>query len=83
MSILRGRGYKPHVTERFVRVRIRPVGSFKPSSFRTLDIGKPERHKLIRGQLKRDGWKTQSVLIEKKVFPTKHTIPIIEKAKQY
>ena len=57
---------KFHETKRYKRYRIKSPRLFKKSSFRTLDIGRPKKHMLIRGKLKSTGeWKTQSVIVEK------------------
>jgi hypothetical protein len=76
-------GLKPRVTKNYKRYRIRNPKLFKKGSFRTLDIGKPKRHLLVRGLLKSTGtWKTQSVLVEKKLSDGM-TKSIIQKAKKY
>lgn len=56
-------------TGKYVRIRIRNPRLFIKDSFRTVDIGKPGRHKLIRGRLKSSrNWATQSVLTEKDLY---------------
>lgn len=57
---------KVHKTTRYVRYRLRNPTSFRPSSFRTHDIGRKGHSKRIAGQLKRGGrWATQAILIAK------------------
>lgn len=52
-------------TKNYTRYRIRNPNLFTKSSFRTLDIGKPKKHLLVRARLKRSGkYATQSVLAE-------------------
>jgi len=82
MAKLKG-GQKVHRTKKYNRYRIRDPDEFKKSSFRTLDIGKPKRHQLIRGKLKKTGeWATQAVIVEKGIKDGT-TKEIIEKAKKY
>lgn len=77
----------PEITENYARYRIRNPELFIENSFRTLDIGKPGYHKLIRGKLKSNGkWKTQSIIVEKDVVNVplvkKMTFSLIKKAKR-
>ena len=62
---------------------IRDSRLFKQDSFRTSSIGDNEKHKLIRGRLKKNNkYKTQSVTVEKKLDKElrKETSIIIRKA---
>jgi len=73
--------FKKHGTKNYVRYRIMSPKLFKKSSFRTLDIGRPKKHMLIRGKLKSTGaWKTQAVIVEKGVKPSRQ---ILKKARRY
>jgi len=57
---------KRSIEGNLARYRIRDSRMFDENSFRTLDIGEPGKHKLIRGRLKRNRkWKTQSVTVER------------------
>jgi len=50
----------------YIRYRIRSPRVFKKGTFRTLDIGRPRKHMIIRGIRKKTGkWETQSILVEK------------------
>jgi len=82
MAKLKG-GQKVHRTKKYNRYRIRDPDEFKKSSFRTIDIGRPKRHQLIRGKLKKTGkYATQAVIVEKGT-PDGTTREIIKKAKKY
>ena len=68
-------------TKNYTRYRIRNPKLFTKSSFRTLDIGKPKKHMLVRARLKGTGkWLTQSVLAEHGSSPVT-TKNIIARAK--
>lgn len=58
---------------------------FINNSLRTLDIGRPKRHMLIRGRLKGapEEWRTQAVLVEREIWKKdrKITKEIIKGAK--
>lgn len=70
-------------TKNYTRYRIRNPRLFRKSSMRTLDIGKPKGHQLIRGRLlKNNQWKTQSVIAQKGI-PKKLTRDIVTKAVKY
>ncbi len=58
--------YRVHITKQFERHRIRDPSEFKKGSFRTPEYGKTGFSKRITGQLKRNGWATQSLLISHK-----------------
>jgi len=82
MAKLKG-ARKVHATKNYKRYRIRDPDEFKKGSFRTLDIGQPKKHQLIRGKLKKTGkWETQAVIAEKGIKDGM-TKEIIEKAKKY
>lgn len=76
-------------TKNYVRFRIKNPRLFIKSSFRTLDIGKPMGHQLVRAKLKKTGrWATQSVIVEKRLYNSsayvrKITREIIKKARMY
>lgn len=73
--------YRKDVTRNYIRHRIRDPKLFKKSSFRTLDIGRPKKHMLIRGKLKKTGkYVTQSVIVQR---GTKLSKDIIRKARRY
>lgn len=56
------------ITKNYIRYRIRNPKLFISGSLRTMDIGKPGYHKMIRGVLKRSNkWATQSIIVEKDV----------------
>lgn len=68
-------------TKNYTRYRIRDPKKFVKSSFRTLDIGRPKKHMLVRAKLKKTGkWATQSVMVEKGAWD-RWTKKIIDKAK--
>lgn len=54
----------PHITEKYVRVRVRPPESFIKGSIRTHDIGRKGYSKRLAGRMKKTGkWATQEFLI--------------------
>ena len=77
-------GKRLKVTETKTRYRYRlrePRGKI-----RTLEIGKPKRHQIIRQ--KPDGWQTQAITVEKRLVkkplkPRGRTREIIERAVKY
>jgi hypothetical protein len=76
-----GKTYKVDPRKDYYHIRLRkPV---KGATYRTLDIGKPGRHQLVR--MKHKGtWQTQKVLVQKTLKPTsKATKEIIRKALAY
>jgi len=73
--------FKRHRTKNYVRYRIRNPKLFKKTSFRTLDVGRPGHHQLIRARLKSTGkYATQAVIVEKGTRPSK---AILKKARLY
>jgi len=55
------------ITKNYERHRIRDPALFDKSTFRTIDIGSPGIHKLVRAKLKKTGeYRTQSVIVELK-----------------
>ena len=73
--------FKRHKTKNYMRYRIRSPKLFKKTSFRTLDIGRPKKHMLIRGKLKSTGkYATQAVIVEKGTRPSRQ---ILKKAREY
>jgi len=73
--------FKRHMTKNYVRYRIRSPKLFKKTSFKTLDIGRPKHHQLIRARLKSTGkYATQAVIVEKGTKPSKQ---ILKKARIY
>ena len=70
-------------TSKYKRYNIRPLKRFRPTSMRTLDIGKPRGHQLIRGRLwKNNKWKTQAVIAYRGT-PKMATKEIVKKAVKY
>lgn len=70
-------------TKNYTRYRIRPAKKFRPTSLRTLDIGRERKHQLIRGRLwKNNTWKTQSVIAQKGTS-MKLTREIVKKVVKY
>ena len=62
--------WKIHMTESYVRIRVRRPGQFIPGSFRTHDIGRVGHTKRIAGRLKRNRkWATQAILIKREDYP--------------
>jgi hypothetical protein len=54
----------PHITENYIRVRVRPPESFIKGSIRTHDIGRKGYSKRLAGRTKKTGkWATQAFLI--------------------
>lgn len=53
------------------RMRIRPPSLFKKKTIRTIDIGKPGGTQIVGGRLKKNGWATQSVLMDEATFRKK------------
>jgi len=73
--------FKKHKTKGYTRYRIRSPKLFKKTSFRTLDVGRPGHHQLIRARLKSTGkYATQAVIVEKGTKPSK---TILKKARRY
>lgn len=78
-----GRRVKVSETKNYKRYRVREPEQFKKTSFRTLDIGRPKKHQMVRGKLKRtERWATQAVIVEKPA-PKKETREIVKKAVKY
>ena len=60
---------KVHFTKGFARYRVKSPTAFKPTSFRTQDIGRKGHSKRVAGRLKKTGrWATQALLIKRSDF---------------
>lgn len=60
--------------------RVRDPSQFIPRSLRSLDIGYPQRHIMIRGRLKRNmKWATRSLLVEKNYYANSSLEPKLTK----
>lgn len=69
-------GLKPEFTKDYARFRVKDPNDFKQRAvkgekgkFRTLDVGRKNHSKILRGRLKNNGrWATQAVLVTRKDY---------------
>lgn len=68
---------KVHLTEHFARYRIEPPSHFVKNSLRLQHLGKHGTER-IAGRLKKDGWKTQAILVPRERYEHGERVKIVK-----